>query len=98
MPLGVHAQQLPVRGDDLCGQHIIDREAVLAHQVAHPAAQGDTPYPDRADIAETGCEAVGSHSSGVLARSQPRIGPGCAPFGVDLEVLHLREVEHYAPF
>ena len=74
--LGVHAQELAVGGHDLGGQQVVDRQAVLADEVADAAAQGDPADPDRAGVAEPGRQAVGARRGRVLAarsaRSRPR--------------------------
>ena len=43
--LGVHAVELAVRGHDLGGEQAVDREAVLADEVPHAAAERDPPIP-----------------------------------------------------
>ena len=95
--LGVRAQELAVRGHDLGGQQVVDREAVLADEVADAAAQRDPADPDRAGVAEPGREAVGCRRGRVFAGGQPRLGPGGAAFGIDLQRPHVREVEHDPP-
>ena len=58
--LGVHAPELTVRGDDVSGDEIVDRETVLPHEVADAAAKREPTKPDRAGIAESGRESVSS--------------------------------------
>ena len=92
--LGVDAEQLAVRGHDLGGQQVVDREAVFADEVAHATAKRDPADPDRAGVAEPGREAVGIGRDRVRGRGQARLGP-CGPaLHVDLERLHVPEVEH----
>ena len=64
--------ELAVGGDDLGGEQVVDREAVLAHEEADAAAERDAADPDRARVAEPGREAVRAGGGGVLAaRSGP---------------------------
>ena len=48
----------PVGGHDLGGEQAVDRQAVLADQVADAAADRDPADPDRAGVAEADREAV----------------------------------------
>ena len=56
--IGVDAEHLAVRGHDLGGEQRIDGQAVLAHEIADAAAEGDPADPDRPGVAETDREAV----------------------------------------
>jgi hypothetical protein len=94
MRLGVDVQQLAVGGHDLGGQQVVDGEAVLADQVANAAAEGDAAEPDRAGVTEPGRQPVGARRGGVLARGQACLCPSGAPFGVDVQRLHGRQVQH----
>ena len=55
---------------------VVDRQAVLAHEVADPAAERDPADPDRAGVAEADREAVGADRGRCTrprsARSRPR--------------------------
>jgi hypothetical protein len=44
-------EQLGVRGDDVTGDEVVDRQAELAHQVPDPAAEGEPSHPGMADDA-----------------------------------------------
>ena len=95
--LGVHAQDLPVGGNDLGGQKIVDGEAVLAYEHTDPAAQRDPPDPHRAGIAETGGKPVSSCRGCVFACGQPCLCPRRAAFGIDVQGSHIAEIEHDPP-
>ena len=88
--LGVHAEELAVGGHDLGGEQVVDREAVLADEVADAAAERDP-----ADARPSRCRRTRSPGRGrrggrgVLAGGQPGLGPGGAAFGVDVERLHV---------
>ena len=56
--LGVDAEELAVGGHDLGGEQVVDREAVLADEVADAAAERDPADPDRAGVAEPDRQAV----------------------------------------
>ncbi len=69
---------------------------MLAHEVADPAAEGDASEPDRARVAEPDREAVGGGSRRELPGRQAGFGP-CGPsFDVDLEPLHIPQVQDHA--
>ena len=54
----VDAQELAVGGHDLGREQRVDRQAVLAHEVADAAAERDAADADRAGVAEAGRQAV----------------------------------------
>jgi len=58
MCLSVHVQEPTVRGHDVGGKQVVNREAVLADQVPDAAAQRESPDSDRAGVAEPGREAI----------------------------------------
>ena len=92
--LGIDAEELAVRGHDIGGEQVVDREPVLAAEVPDPPAEGDPAQPDRAGVPEPGGQAVGPDRRRVLARGQTRLRPGRAACDVDVDGLHVREVEH----
>ena len=89
VPLGVHAQEFAVGGDDLSSQQTIYGEAVFSHEETGASSERDAPDPDRSGIAEARRKAVSAHRSRVFARGQTRLGPRGARFDVDFEPLHL---------
>ena len=91
--LGVHAVQLAVRGHDLGGQQAVDREAVLADEVAHPAAEHDPSDPHRTRVAEPDPQAVGVGRVRELERGQAGLRPRGPPLGVDLDRTQVGEVD-----
>src|SRR4030095_17132662 len=50
--LGVHAEELAVRGHHVSGEQVVDRKAVLADEVADSSAEREPADPDRAGIPE----------------------------------------------
>jgi hypothetical protein len=68
MGLGVGREDLTFGGHDLGGHEVVNREPVLANEVADPAPQGDTADAHRRGIPETGREPVGVRSGRVLTR------------------------------
>ena len=92
--LCVHAQQLAVRGHDLGGQQVIDRQAVLADEVSDPAAQRKPPDPDRAGVAEPGRQAVSCRRRCIRRRSSPSRPRGAAARHRSAAPACPREVEH----
>jgi hypothetical protein len=94
----VHVQHLAVGGDELRGEHVVDREAVLADEEADAAAEGEPPDSDRTGVSEPGGQPVCAGSGRVLARGQSRLRPGGVLLEVDLERSHVREVEHDSSF
>ena len=58
VPFVVDLEDRPVRGHDLGGQQAVDRQPVLADEVADAAARRDPAEPDRAGVAEAGGEAA----------------------------------------
>ncbi len=94
--LGVDAQELAVRRDDLGGEQVVDGHAVLARQEADAAGERDAADADGAGVAEAGREPVLARRDGVVAGGQAGPGPGGALLGVDLEAAEVGEVEHDA--
>jgi hypothetical protein len=95
--VSVGAQPPAVGAHDLDGQQVVDRQPVLADQVADPAGQGDPPDPDRGGVAEPGRQAALGRRGGVLAGGQAGLGPGGARLGVDLQRAQAPKVEHDPP-
>ena len=94
VPFVVDLEDRPVRGHDLGGQQAVDRQPVLAHQVADAAARRDPAEPDRAGVAEAGGEAALSRRVRVGARREPAAGPRRPRVLVDLEAIEVADVEH----
>ena len=86
--------ELAVRSDEVDGEQVVDRRAVLAHQPADPAAErqaGDAGVRD--DAADRGepeelCLAV------ELAPQHARLGARRPRCRVDADALHRRQVDH----
>ena len=91
--LGVHAEDLAVGGDDLGGEEVVDREAVLAHEISDASAEREPADPDRAGVAERRREAMLRCGVGVPARREPCLGPRRAALDVDLQTVQVAKVE-----
>ena len=88
--------QLAVGGHDLGGEQGVDRQAVLAHEVADAATERDPAEPDRARVAEAGRQAVLGGGRRVLGGGQARPGPGGPCVDVDVELVEVAQVDHDA--
>jgi len=94
MILHVHPQELAVGGHDVGRQQAVDGESVLAEEEPDAASQGDPADPYRAAVVEAGSEAARPGRRRVLARGLSGLGPRGKSFGIDLQLPHVREVEH----
>ena len=86
--------QLALGGDQVDSQEIVDGEAVLAHEVTEPAAQGQPADASVADDAAGGSEAVGLGGPVEFAPEHPAGCGGGLCLRVDANRLHVREVDH----
>ena len=86
-------QHLAVGGDDVGGEQVVDRQAVLARQVADAAAQREAAEADRPGVAEADREAVLRGRGGELAGGQPGLGPRGAAVDVDVDARHVAQVD-----
>ena len=82
-----------VGGHDLDRHERVDGQAVLAHEPADAATEGQPGDADAAGVAEWGRETVGAGRGRVLAGGQARLRPGETSLGVDVQALHGAEVE-----
>ncbi len=94
--VGVDVAELAVRGHDVGCDEVVDRQAVLAHEVPDAAPERDPSDPHRPAVAEPDHETVLVRRGCDLARRKPRLGPGGATLDVDVERAHVLEVEHDA--
>ncbi len=92
--LGVDAVELAVRRHDLRGQQAVDREAVLADEVAHAASERDPPDPHRPRVAEPDPQAVRVGGVRELERGEAGLRPRRSSLGVDLDRSQVGEVDH----
>ena len=74
--VAVGAHELAVRGHDVGREQVVDREPVLAHEVADAAAEGEAADADGAGVAEADAEPVLRGRDGDLAGRRARLGPG----------------------
>ncbi len=89
----VGPEERAVGGHDLGGQQRVDGQAMGAHEVADPAAEGDATEPDRRGVAKAGGQPVRSDRGRVLTGRQPRLRPGRAALDVDLDRVHGSHVD-----
>ena len=96
--LGVRVDEaeLAIGRHDLRRQQVVDRQTVLADEVADAAAQREAADPDRAGVAEADRQAVRGRRLGHLAGREPGLRPGSAAFRIDLDRLHVAQVDHDA--
>ena len=89
----VGVDHLPVCGDHLCGEQRIDGQAVLADEETDSAAERDAADADAAGVAEADGKSVLPGRLGELARGRAGLGPRGAGRRVDVDPVHLPEVE-----
>ena len=89
----VGVQELAVRRDDLGREQVVDREPVLADEVPDAPAERDPPDADRARVAETDAESVGHGVVREPGGGEARLGPRGAVLDVDVDHVHLGEIE-----
>ena len=90
-----HVEHLAVGVDELDGQQVVGREAVLRHQPAEPAAEREPGDARRRDRAAGDGEPVLGRGAVELRPRETALGPHCAGLRVDLGALHLGEVDHH---
>src|SRR4029450_6495739 len=86
-------RRVPVRRAGLSREQVVDREPVLADEVADPAAERDPPDADRARVPQADAEPVRRGGVREFGRGETRLGPSGAFLDIDVDRLHLREVE-----
>ena len=90
-----HVDDVAVGGHELGGQQVVGREPVLGHQPAEPAAQRETGDPGRGDRAARDGEAVLGGGVVELGPGEPGLRAHRPPGGIDVDALHLGEVDHH---
>src|SRR6266568_2869994 len=93
---GVCSDDPPVGGDDLHGQQVVDGEAVLAHQPAFSAAEGQPRDAGGGDDPAGGGQPVAGRGPVELFPGDATLRPDGPPRRVDSDPLHRREVDHQA--
>ena len=91
--LGVGPDQPAVGRHDLGGEERVDRQPVLAHEIADAAAEGDPTDADGARVAEPDGEPVRGEGGRQLAGRETRSGPGGPAGNVDVEIRQAAQVE-----
>ena len=86
-------QQLAVGRDEVDGEEVVDREAVLAHQPADATAEGETGDAGVAHDAAGGGQTVHLRLVVDVAPERATLHPGPAVGGVDADAPHGREVD-----
>ena len=92
--VGAGGQEPTIGGHDLDGLERVDGQAVLAHEPADAAAEREAGDADGAGVTERGRKPVGRGRERVLAGGQARLRPGRPSLDIDVEPLHVRDVEH----
>ena len=89
----VDLQDPAVGEDDLGGEQVVDRQALLADEIPDAAAGRQPADTDGAGVPEADGQAVRGRGVRDLACRQARLGPRDLLARVDLQSLHQREVE-----
>jgi hypothetical protein len=93
MVLAVDRHALAIRGHDLGREQVVDGQPELADEVADPATERDPADPDGSRVAEPDDKPVLTDRLGHLRRGEAGLGPCRPSLDIDLEALHVREVE-----
>ena len=83
-----------VGGDDFAGKQVVAGEAVGAHQVAEPAAEGQSANAGGRDSAAGRGQTVGGGCGVEVAPGGAALGTGSLPSGIDTTTAHAGEVDH----
>jgi len=83
-------------GHDFGGEHRIDGQPVLAHEIADAAAERDAANADTGGIAEADDQPVLFHRPGQLARGEAGPGPDRAGVVVDRDGSEIAQVDEQA--
>ena len=94
--IGARVDDPAVGRDELHREQAVDRQAVLAHEVADAAAERQAGDTHRRRVAERGREAELGRRLRVLARRQAGTGPRDLGRGIDVEALELGGVDDHA--
>ena len=86
--------ELAVRSNEVDGEQVVDRRAVLAHQPADPAAERQAGDPGVRDDAADGGEPEVLRLAVELAPQHARLGARRPRCRVDADALHRRQVDH----
>ena len=94
--LDARGDDLPGRGDHLHRQQVVDGEAVLAHQPAFSAAEGQPRDAGGGDHPAGGGQPVAGRGPVELFPGDAALRPDSPPRRIDSDSLHRREVDHQA--
>ena len=89
------AQDLAFGGDELDRDEIVEREAILAHQPAQPAAEGEPGDARAGNHAARDRQAVQLRLAIELAPGDAALRPHRSVLGIDVNALHRRQVDHH---
>jgi len=81
-------QDLAIGGDELDGQQVIERQSVLAHQPAQPAAECESGDACRGNDTAGGRETVQLRLAVELTPGGTALRPNRPALGIDLDALH----------
>ncbi len=92
--VGRDVEDATFRRDELDGEHVVGREAVLRHQPPEPAAERQSGDAGVGDRAARGREAVQCRLTVQLGPEAPALGAQRHRIAVDVDPSHRREVDH----
>ena len=87
---------LAIGGDELDGSKIVEGEAMLAHQPAQPTTEGEPGDAGAGNNPARDRETVQLGFAVELAPGDAALRPYRAAFGIDVDSLHRREVDHHS--
>ena len=93
---GAGVDDLPVGGDHLGGQQVVDRQPVAAAEVPDAASQGETADARRGDDAAGGGQPVGVGGVVEVTPGGSAAGPSGARRRIHMDVSQQGEVDHHA--
>src|SRR5262245_9108860 len=93
MRIGVRVDELAVGGHDVGREQIVDRQTVLADEVADASSESQTTDPDRPRIPEGRCQTMLRGDFRVVAGCDASAYPGRATFDVDFEQVQAAEIQ-----
>jgi hypothetical protein len=86
--------ELPIRRNEVYRQELVDREPVLTHEPADPAAECEPGKPRVSDDPGRDGESKGLCLAVELSKKDTRLGPGRSSLRVDADASHQGEVDY----
>src|SRR5258708_33005817 len=94
MFVGTCSQELTIGGDQFHGTQAVDSQAVFADHPANPPTQEQATDTYRSHVARSESQAMGLERTGYFTPGEAWFYPRDAPFWVDSDGLHEREIDH----